>query len=245
MVASLAMYDWPQLRTAHQAFWSGIHVALGRRGVKSPAGLTENGQGLAFWAQPQLVFSQTCGLPYRRHLHDKVRLVGTADYAVENCAPGYYCSYFVIRRDESRNALADYENAVFAFNDAGSQSGYSAARHHTLARDFWFRKTRRTGGHLASAEAVARGKADIAAIDAVSWRMIERFEAFAPDLRILEATDPTPGLPYITGAGLDPDTVFEAVRDAIDRLDPATLADLTLRRIVRIPKQEYLKVPTP
>ncbi len=245
MLASLPMYDWPQLRASHDALWAGVRAELDRRGIESPAHLTRDGVGLAFWTDPRLVFSQTCGLPFRTHLHDKVQLVGTPDFAVADCPPGYYCSCFVIRRDDSRVDLAEYEAAKFAFNDTASQSGYSAARHHALARGFWFRETRRTGGHLASAEAVARGDANIAAIDAVSWRMIERFEACAANLRILETTEPTPGLPYITGAALDPDAVFDAVRDAIDTLDATALADLTLRGIARIPKEEYLKVPTP
>jgi len=103
MFASLAMYDWPQLRASHDALWSGIHACLDRRGIESPAGLTEGGLGLTFWAQPDLVFSQTCAMPFRQHLHDKVQLVCTPDFAVEDCPPGYYRSYFVIRRDDRRD----------------------------------------------------------------------------------------------------------------------------------------------
>lgn len=245
MLASLPMYDWPQLRGSHDALWSAIHAALGGRGIESPEMLTDARPGVAFWTHPQLVFSQTCGLPFRTHLHNRVQLVGTPDFGVETCAPGFYCSYLVTRRDDGRNDLADYRTAVFAFNDPDSQSGYAAARRHAMARGFWFGETHRTGGHVKSAKAVARGNADIAAIDAVSWRMIERFESCASELRILEATEPTPGLPYITSADLDREAVFEAVREAIDRLEPAVLADLTLQGIVRIPAEEYLKVPTP
>ena len=50
---------------------------------------------------------------------------------------------------------------------------------------------------------VAAGGADLAAVDAVSWRYARRFLPEAGRLRVLMLTDPTPGLPYIAAKGAD------------------------------------------
>ena len=85
--ASLPMYDRPELREAHDDYWAAIHQRLENSGVESPAKLERNGVGLDFWSDGNLIFSQTCGLPYRKYLHDKVGLVATPDFAIEGC-PG-------------------------------------------------------------------------------------------------------------------------------------------------------------
>lgn len=239
------MYDWPQLRQSHDTFWSAIHASLARRGIRSPSGLTHTGSCANTWTRADLVFSQTCGLPFRTRLHGRVHLVGTPDYAVQGCPPGYYRSHLVVRQDDWRHTLGDYRHAVFAYNAPDSQSGYAAALHHAKKHGIHFGNRIQTGGHRASAEAVAHHKADIAAIDAVSWRMIKRFDTCAPALRVLESTVPTPGLPYITAGCQDAQGIFDAVREAIDTLDSRVLTDLTLNAVVRIPADAYLRVHTP
>lgn len=76
-----------------------------------------------------------------------------------------------------------------------------------------------TGQHLASTEAVATGKADIASLDAMSWQLMQRHEDFARELRVLERTTPTPGLPYMSAAGAYQQAIFNAVARAIAALD--------------------------
>ncbi len=245
MLASLPMYDWPQLRTAHRAFWTEIRKGLSSRGVYSPETLAESGMGLPFWSDPGLVLSQTCGLPFRQSLHGKVRLVGTPDYGVAGCPPGYYRSYFIARRDDYRSELADFKSTVFALNGKDSQSGYAAARTHAVNQGFWFESWLETGSHLLSAKRVAEGAADIASIDAVSWHFISRFEPFAASLRILEATEPSPGLPYITSLAYDAEVIYGAVSEALQVLDPVHREELSLKGFVQIPEAAYLAVPMP
>ena len=102
-----------------------------------------------------------------------------------------------------------------------------------------------SGGHLASAKAVAEGQADIAALDAVSWLMMERYEPWAAKLRVLEWTAPTPGLPLITAQGRDADAIFIAVSAALARLSPDDKAALSLKGLVKISKADYLAVLNP
>ncbi|MEX0308424.1 MAG: phosphate/phosphite/phosphonate ABC transporter substrate-binding protein [Ruegeria sp.] len=245
MIASLMMYARPQLDQAHQRYWKLIRYNLDRAGIDCPEHLTQDAEEFFVWRHPDLVLSQTCGMPYRTWLHDQVSLVGTPDYGLEECPPGFYRSALVVRADDPRDDLAAFRDAVFAYNQTFSQSGYAAPYWHLEPHGFWFENRLQTEGHLRSAQAVAEGRADIAALDAVSWRLMCAHESFASDLRVLDWTKPTPGLPLITAQGNDAAAIFEAVQSGIEQLDPSDREALGLRGVVRIPKESYLAVPNP
>ncbi|MEM9967559.1 MAG: PhnD/SsuA/transferrin family substrate-binding protein [Pseudomonadota bacterium] len=245
MIASLMMYDRPELSAPHARYWALIRAALRARGIDAPVDLSNDVPELEVWRSPNLVFSQTCGMPYRLLLHDQVALVGTPDFGIAGCPPGYYNSVFVVREGDSRNNLSDFRNARFAYNQKLSHSGYAAA--YTAAKEigFWFQDRCETGGHRQSARAVASGEADMAAIDAVTWRLIVRYDPFSKGLRVLTRTAPTPGLPYITSNHLLSAQVFGAVQEAMRNLDPRDRHDLGLCGLVKIPMEAYLTVPNP
>jgi len=241
MIASLPMYDRPELRGANDRLWAAVRDRLG----EGPAMLTRDGDPWDHWVDPGLILSQTCGYPYRAWLHGRVALVGTPDHGLEGCPPGHYCSVLVARADDARDAPAAFATARFAYNDALSQSGWAAPQNFARDHGFAFAGTLRTGGHAASARAVAEGRADIAALDAVSWRMIQAHADFAAALRPVGQTPPTPALPYITARGRDPAPVFDALAGAIAALSPQDRAALSLRGVLRIPAAAYLAVPNP
>jgi ABC-type phosphate/phosphonate transport system substrate-binding protein len=241
MIAALPMYDRAELRPANDRLWACIRSRLGC----GPATLSRGGDPWAYWRAPDLVLAQACGYPYRAHLHGGVTLVGAPDCGLEGCPPGYYCSVFVARADDPRTAPAEFAQARLAYNEPLSQSGWAAPRNFARSQGFAFADTVRTGGHVASARAVAEGRADIAALDAVSWRVMRAHDAFAAQLREVGRTPPTPALPYITAAGRDPAPVFDALAAAIADLAPADRAALSLRGVVRLPADAYLAIPNP
>lgn len=245
MIASLMMYLRPQLVDAHDRFWVLIRQNLADAGIDAPAQLSQDADEFHVWKHPQLALSQTCGMPYRLWLHDKVSLVGTPDYGLEECPPGYYRSALVVRKSDKRSDPTAFRDAVFAYNQTFSQSGYAAPYWHLRPHGFWFDNRLHTEQHLLSAKAVAEGRADIASLDGTSWRLMEKYEPFAKDLRVLDWTDPTPGLPLITSLANDAGAVFGAVQTAISGLEPQDRALLGLRGIVSIAKETYLSVPNP
>ena len=245
MIANLMMYQRPQLADAHGRFWQLIRHRLADVGIESPQSLSQEAEEFSVWLDPELVLSQTCGMPYRLGLHGKVNLVGTPDYGVEGCPAGYYRSPLVVRADDSRNKIDQFMDALLAYNQPISQSGYSAIFRHTKQSNFWFKQRLHTGQHLASAKAVAEGNADIASLDAVTWRMIQRYESFAKNLRVLEWTEPTPGLPLITALRHDPKDVYTAVSEAITDCNIEDKTLLGIRGLVKIPAQDYLAIETP
>ncbi len=240
MIASLPMYDTATTRAANDRLWSAIRNRLG----KGPTELDRETDAHAQWENPDLLLSQTCSLPYRTDLKGKVQLVGTPDYGVDGCPAGYYRSCIVVHRDDPRRDLELFQGAQLARNDVRSQSGWAALEQELGKRglDFSFkRNVLDTGAHAASAKAVARREADLAALDAVTWTLLRRDDpSLTQALRVLTTTEPTPGLPLITSLSENPDEVFRAVQKAINDLTPIDRETLLLKGLTRIPEAGYV-----
>ncbi|MDX8348273.1 PhnD/SsuA/transferrin family substrate-binding protein [Cognatiyoonia sp. IB215446] len=242
MIASLPMYALPGTEAAHDRFWVLVRDYLRAAGIAAPDALTHiDGDLLNHWRAPDLVLSQTCSLPYRSRLRDHVTLIGTPDYGVEGCPPGYYRSVIIARSDDARDHLEAFSNSRFALNDPVSQSGWAALaseRPEVLQGPQMI-----TGSHRASMNAVQRGAADFAAIDAVTYHSLAN-AGETNGLRILEQTRPTPGLPLIAAKSVPALPVFQALRAAIDALDPEDRESLGLRALVALPPDAYdLPIP--
>nr|WP_174826679.1 PhnD/SsuA/transferrin family substrate-binding protein [Ruegeria arenilitoris] len=236
----LGMYDMPALQPANDRFWTLIRNHLGY----GPDRLTRDADVWDIWLNPNLTFAQTCGMPYRTHLHGKVQLVGTPDYGLAGCPPGYYRSVFVARQDDPRD-LSQLATSTFAYNEKLSQSGWAAPIVHLEGRGLRPGSTVTTGGHAQSAQAVAEGRADFAALDALTWEMLKAHTDLGADLREAGTTAPTPALPYITADRQDAPAIARAVRTAIGDLSATDRDLLHLRGLIDIPDGDYLSVPNP
>ncbi|MEZ5888741.1 MAG: PhnD/SsuA/transferrin family substrate-binding protein [Paracoccaceae bacterium] len=244
MIASLPMYDWPEVQSANDRLWVGIRDRLRAEGLAAPEGLCRDARAHD-WTAPDLLLSQTCGFPYRTALHGKVALVGTPDYGLDGASAGHYYSVLVVRV-ERRGDWQDFIGGTLAINGYDSQSGWAAPQNHAAGIGCRFERILVTGAHRDSALAVAEGRADIAAIDAMTWRLVE---AHRPDvarqLRICARTDPTPGLPLISAFGDRADRLCAAFAETVAGLSADDRKLLHLKGVVRIPSDAYLAVPTP
>ncbi len=245
MFVSLPMYERNETQAAHASFWGLLREAMLRRGVDAPPALARDGTELMKdWLRPDLLMSQTCGYPFRTFLRERVTLIGTPDYGVADCPPRYYRSIFVCRADDRRSSFAEFDGTALAYNDEGSQSGYVGPLVHAREKGVQLNPSHRTGSHRLSVLAVASGKADIAAIDAVTWSVLRRWEPELDLVRQLDTTAPTPGLPYITGRKEHAKVLFEAVGEAIASLSEPDKSILHLRGLVQIPAETYFAVPS-
>ena len=239
MIATLPMYDRAETAAANDVFWAAIRAELGH----GPCALTRTADPWPLWQSPDLLLGQTCGLPYRARLHGTVQLVGTPDYGLEGCPPGYYRSVF-LSRDPSAT-LATLAGRRFAYNEALSQSGWAAPALHMAELGLPIGTLVETGAHRASALAVLENRADFAALDALTWALIRSHDEFAADLHVIAATSPTPGLPLITAPGNDAEALRRAITAAIEALTPQTRRQLHLRGLVTFRADAYLALPTP
>ncbi len=224
MFAALPMYDWPGVRAATDAFWAAIRDEFRSAGLPAPETLSRPFDD-ADWLRPDLTLAQTCGMPYRLWLLDKVTLLGAADYGVQGCAPGFYCSHIVAR-------IGGKPVGKAAVNAMHSQSGYAVLN---APNRFIL-----TGSHEASILAVAEGHADYAAIDAVTWMHACREMPETRELQIHSCTEPTPGLPFITANRDATETIQSCIERAILAMPKHRKDALFLRGFVRFKPANYL-----
>lgn len=191
MIAALPMYDHPAIRTETDAFWRIVASEARAEGLGPPGSLTRPTDLWPHWQEPDLFLSQTCGLPIAAGLGNRVSVLGSFDYGLPQTPPGFYHSVALAREPLP---LADLGTRVVAFSERLSQSGYGAARRALGRNDLDLE----TGSHAASARAVLNGEADLAFIDAVTWRLISVHEPDLAALHVVGRTPPTPGLPLIT-----------------------------------------------
>ncbi len=203
MRLALQMYDLPELRWATDALAGGLVAALARAGFTDlPDGLDRELDYKSQWTQPDLLLAQTCGYPLATFLKGQVRYLATPDYGAPFCERYSYRSLLIVRRDDPALSLADLRGRRAAINRPYSQSGYNTFRHAVAPLadgGHFFDAVIETGGHAASAQAVSEGRADIAALDAVSHALLRQYrpEAVA-NLRVIGLTAPAPNLPFIT-----------------------------------------------
>ncbi|MEO0358173.1 MAG: PhnD/SsuA/transferrin family substrate-binding protein [Pseudomonadota bacterium] len=235
MIAHLPMYDTPENRAAHGRLWDGFYAALGLDGMPSRPGANL----WADWRSPNLLLSQTCGLPYRAELHRQVQLVATPDNHLPGCPPGHYRSAIIARVGSDPDLAAN--DFTLAYNEPLSQSGWGAP----WAEGITGAQRIQTGGHAISAEAVRASRADVAAIDALTWHFLQRDWDGADQLRVIRWTQPTPTLPYITSVDHDVLPIRDALAHAIAGLSDADQNQLHLYGLVDILADVYLSHPIP
>jgi ABC-type phosphate/phosphonate transport system substrate-binding protein len=247
-LASLAMYvSPPPVKEATRLFWEALGKRIRALGLVAPAALDEDIPYNAAWLHPDLLFGQTCGYPYVRHLRGKVQLVATPAYGLPGCDGPLKCSFIIVSTQSSAQSIEDMRGMRAAINEPGSNSGYNLFRGfvapHSVDGRF-FSSVLETGGHLASIDAVSSGEADIAAIDCVTFGNTLRFD---PDrvagVRILAETAKGPGLPFITAAttsAKDLAILRQALADIIADPDLAGICDtLSLRGISLLGDADY------
>ncbi len=236
MIAYLGFYDMVPVQHANDRLWSDIRRELGF----GPDTLSRPDDLWPLWRAPDLLLGQTCSMPYRRDLHDHVNLVGTPDYGLPDCPPGYYRSAIVMRKGETpRDGLR------LAINDPHSQSGWAAPHGWLTARDMVPSEVFATGGHVKSVRALAEGRADIAGIDLLSWTMLSELNLLPAGLEMIDLTPPTLGTPYITARDNDPAPIAEAVTRAIAALPQDIARRLHLRGLAQHGSAAYLAEPIP
>jgi ABC-type phosphate/phosphonate transport system substrate-binding protein len=245
MISSLPMYLRAETRPAHDGLWALIRDALRDHGVLAPEALSHDAPIRATWARTDLILGQICNLPYNLHARQTTHRIGTCDYGLPGAPSGHYYSLFVVRADDPRPTPAAFATARLAINEADSHSGWGAPWGYARDNNFAWQHVVETGAHAHSAAAIARGEADIAAIDAVSWRLIQRYDACAQSLRVIGRTATSPGQTLITHRQNDPAPIRTAVAQALTALPQSHAQTLMLRAIVALPDTDYDGVARP
>ncbi len=237
------MYDWPEIRSDTQVYLSLLSESLADRGLEKPSILTCEGEPWEVWRNPKLMLGQACGLPLIARLSEQVSVVGSPAYVIEG-VPGSYHSVLLVHSNTEAVSLEQFKLRRYAYNALLSQSGF-AAFHSSFMKagrrpDDWD-EAYCTGSHRESIRAVAAGRADIAAIDAVSFEIAKRYLPEASGVRVIARSEPTPGLPYITGRdhASRRAIIADCVDEVIGALPPLRRQALLLSGLVRKGFEDY------
>ncbi len=218
-VASLGMYDFPWLRAATDALWAELRARLRAAGVaRAPDALDRSRDLRAIWRDPALLLAQTCGYPLMTELAGALQVVAAPIYDFPGCDGALHRSFVVVRANEPAELLAAMRGRRCAINGRDSNTGMNLLRALVAplaaGRPF-FAAVIETGAHLASLGAVRHGRADLAAVDCVTFGLAARHR---PELlvgvRVLTQTAATPGLPLVT-AGAASETDLATIRAAV------------------------------
>ncbi|ASP22905.1 phosphate ABC transporter substrate-binding protein [Antarctobacter heliothermus] len=236
MIASLPMYWQPEMAHHWDLFWNAVQQRLpDLPPLTTPDALPDD--WYVHWMAPELILSHTCGLPFRDRLRDRVTYVASFDYALPDTPPGFYHSVVLARRGETR----DQGDMRLAYNQPDSQSGWGSTRGRPFASYL------ETGSHRASVSAVIEGRADVAYVDAVTWRILCLLDpTVAEALEVIDRSIPTAGLALITAIGNDPLPLRPALAEALETLpDESRAAMGGPVGITLLQNDDYLAVPIP
>ena len=197
ILASLPMYDWPEIRLFTDQFWAGLARHAGVMGV-----LNHSSSYDAIWRSPELYFSQACGYPLTHEFKDLLNYVATPHYAADGCEGTSYRSIIFAQK---HSTLGDLRGVKAAINSIDSMSGFLALKlvfaPWSKSGDF-FTTPLITGSHLASMAAVQNGAADICAIDCICVALAKKYRPETLQGLVEIARSPSvPALPFVTRAG--------------------------------------------
>lgn len=269
MIASFPMYDSPATARSYDRLWARIRDHLRGAGIDAPDALTRSADPWDDWQHPDLLLSQTCGLPYRARLHDRLHLVAAPAWRMPDhldpvppnhaarapapLPPGRYYSVVVVRKGDHQDKLRSYDGARLAYNDPLSQSGWGLMAQLADQHGIRFASGLNTGSHRAAARAVATGRADIAAIDVATWHGPMATARWRSALKIIAHTPTSPALPFVTARPELAAPLFAALKSVMRSAGPDTRGPVRLHDalnlapdgVVAARQADYMAIPLP
>ena len=229
MIASLPMYDFPEVRDATDALWQVMAGHLLREGVvHTPPQLVHDEHLNDLWSDPELFISQCCGYDIVHRYQHRLQVLATPCFDVPGCCDNNYASIIVVPEHSPYRDVVDMYGTVAAVNGPDSHSGTNAllALVAPFARDTkFFSEVKISGSHAASLETLQKGEADVASVDCVTYALLRRYRPRAvAGTRALGLTYAAPAPPYVTRTTIDRDTVTRMQNALLATFDdPATV----------------------
>ena len=245
-LVQLPMYDWPEFTQATNRLWTSIRDHFSKAGIDAPTSLDRMSPPAETWQSPNLLLSQTCGLPLVADLSGKVKVLGSFAYQGIEPAGTYHSVIISHKNDNELERCLEGNRAVINGDD--SYSGCLALKCFVAdsgSGESPFASVLVSGGHRDSLCAVASGSADIAAIDCVSWHLAKQCEPAIKSLKVIAHTERRPGLPLIThrNASVQEISVMrDALAGAIDDLDEKSCAMLGIQSFVPRDEEDYTPI---
>ncbi len=202
-VASMPMYDIPEVRGALDALWRGFARHARAEGLADvPDAMVHGKNSIDLWDDPDLWLSQCCGYDIVNRYAGRLRQVATPHYGALQCRGSDYTSLVIVGEGVEGDDVLEMRGRVCVVNGMESHSGMSALRALVAPRNQggrFFSRVLVSGSHVASLALLRNGKADVTAIDCVTYALLDAYRPVAlTGTRVLGTTDWAPGIPYVT-----------------------------------------------
>jgi ABC-type phosphate/phosphonate transport system substrate-binding protein len=190
------------MRGEINVFWTGLRAAFLAAGLTGVPSTLDRTRPYGVDPDGACFFTQTCSYTLFAGARKQFAVLGAPAYAAAGCSGSYHRSWIVVRDVSYVRTLEDLRGKRFAINELDSNSGMNLPRHRFApyaSHGMFFGETLISGSHAASADLVSRDAADAAAIDCVTFALLERYRPGAVRrLRILAETAATPTPPFVT-----------------------------------------------
>ena len=209
------MYLAPPSRAAFAALADWMDAAIVEFATREePAGNFSAGDILA----GDFLVGQVCGITLATAPAGRFHYLATPVMDDDAVPEGHYNSLIITPREGGIDTVAAFDPARHRaiINEPGSFSGdITLAKHLRHVTGHALIAPPRSGGHLASIGMIAAGKAQLAAIDRVSFALAR---AACPDdvaaVRVIDETAFYPGLPFVADGAL-PEHIVALLRDRL------------------------------
>lgn len=194
-----------------------------------------------------LFIGHTCGYPLMKNLKDVLTPVCLPIFDLAGCDGKSYSSFFITRSDSDIRSLRDCHQRVVAFNARDSNSGMNLLRHAIAPLSHgkpYFSSLIESGSHKNSLIEVGEGRADIAAIDSVSFALIaDAWPKLTDKVRVFGYSAKTCGLPLVMPKSrlenIDPDSITANLNSALQKLPQGLRQRLHLEKFSNVELNEY------
>jgi len=214
------MYLAPPSRAAFAALADWMDAAIVEFATREePAGNFSAGDILAGdFLVGDFLDGQVCGITLATAPAGRFHYLATPVMDDDAVPEGHYNSLIITPREGGIDTVAAFDPARHRaiINEPGSFSGdITLATHLRHVTGHALIAPPRSGGHLASIGMIAAGKAQLAAIDRVSFALAR---AACPDelaaVRVIDETAFYPGLPFVADGAL-PEHIVALLRDRL------------------------------
>jgi len=176
--------------------------------------------------EPSLILGQCCGPDLFEDYAVKTVPFAAPVISAYEVTPGHYFSHIVTSKS------AKLKNPRVVINNRTSHSGYTAAKLWLDARNIKHYSMYESGSHYNSVRELQAGRADLAAIDALSWRFLDTH-----DLQIVDNSEPALAPPFI--AGLESTIPSDLIRPILDKALRHYGKALGITGLIPVTKDDY------
>jgi ABC-type phosphate/phosphonate transport system substrate-binding protein len=197
------MYVLPQMQADMRNLWVLLRTRLQLAGyghLAEEPGFDDPLHGGDVPASIGLI--QYCGFPYVSQWREHLRPLACLHYDAPHCEGKMHRSVIIVSADNTAKSLEQLRGSRAAINGYDSNTGMNLLRHAIAplaGGEAFFSDVTVTGAHVESLRAVAEGRADVAAIDCVTFAYIgDYYPEWVAKVRVLATTADSPALPLFT-----------------------------------------------